>query len=42
MLDENLPIIKVSEVAKQLKISPDRLRTYDEEKFTISHCHAGR
>lgn len=31
MLDENSPILTVSKVAKELNISPDRLRTYDEE-----------
>ena len=33
MLDENSPVLKVSDVAKQLNISPDRLRTYDEENL---------
>ncbi len=33
MLDENSPILTVSKVAKELKISADRLRTYDEEKL---------
>ena len=33
MLDENSPILKVKDVAKQLNISSDRLRTYDEEKL---------
>ena len=31
MLDENSPILTVSNVAKQLNMSADRLRTYDEE-----------
>lgn len=33
MLDENSPILTVSQVAKQLNISADRLRTYDEENL---------
>ena len=33
MLDENSPILTVSKVAKELNISADRLRTYDEEKL---------
>lgn len=33
MLDENSPILTVSNVAKQLGISADRLRTYDEENL---------
>jgi len=33
MLDENSPILTVSSVAKELNISADRLRTYDEEKL---------
>lgn len=33
MLDENSPILTVSKVAKELDISPDRLRTYDEENL---------
>ena len=35
MLDENSPILTVSSVAKQLKISADRLRTYDEEMLVM-------
>lgn len=33
MLDENSPILTVSKVAKELNISADRLRTYDEENL---------
>jgi DNA-binding transcriptional MerR regulator len=33
MLDENSPILTVSKVAKELNMSADRLRTYDEEKL---------
>lgn len=33
MLDENSPILTVGHVAKELNISTDRLRTYDEEKL---------
>lgn len=35
MLDENSPILTVSKVAKELNISADRLRTYDEEKLVM-------
>lgn len=35
MLDENSPILTVSNVAKQLDISADRLRTYDEEMLVM-------
>ena len=35
MLDENSPILTVSNVAKQLNISADRLRTYDEEMLVV-------
>ena len=35
MLDENSPILTVSNVAKQLNISADRLRTYDEELLVV-------
>ena len=35
MLDENSPILTVSKVAKELNISTDRLRTYDEEKLVM-------
>lgn len=33
MLDLDKPILKVSQVAKEINISPDRLRTYDEENL---------
>ncbi len=33
MLDENSPILTVSKTAKELNISADRLRTYDEENL---------
>lgn len=33
MLDANSPILTVSKAAKELNISTDRLRTYDEEKL---------
>ena len=33
MLDENSPILTVGKVAKELNISADRLRTYDEENL---------
>ncbi len=33
MLDENSPILTVGQVAKQLGISSDRLRSYDEENL---------
>lgn len=35
MFDLNKPILKVSQVAKEIGISSDRLRTYDEEKLVI-------
>lgn len=35
MIDDNTPIFKVSQVAKHLNISSDRLRTYDEEKLVL-------
>ena len=33
MIKDNEPVFKVSQVAKHLKMSADRLRTYDEEKL---------
>ncbi len=39
MLDENSPILTVSNVAKQLNMSADRLRTYDEE-FLVAPTRA--
>ncbi len=33
MLDLDKPILKVSQVAKEINISADRLRTYDEENL---------
>ncbi len=35
MIQDNTPIFKVSQVAKHLNISADRLRTYDEEKLVM-------
>lgn len=35
MIQDNTPIFKVSQVAKHLDISADRLRTYDEEKLVL-------
>ncbi len=35
MISKEEPILKVSQVAKHLKISADRLRTYDEEKLIL-------
>lgn len=33
MIEDNTPIFKVSQVAKHLNMSADRLRTYDEENL---------
>lgn len=35
MIEDNTPIFKVSQVAKHLKMSADRLRTYDEELLVM-------
>ncbi len=35
MFDLNKPILKVSQVAKEIGISADRLRTYDEENLSF-------
>lgn len=35
MIDNDTPIFKVSQVAKHLNMSADRLRTYDEEKLVM-------
>ena len=35
MIEDNTPIFKVSQVAKHLNMSSDRLRTYDEEKLVM-------
>ena len=35
MIKDSTPIFKVSQVAKHLNISGDRLRTYDEEKLVL-------
>lgn len=35
MIEDNTPIFKVSQVAKHLKMSADRLRTYDEESLVM-------
>lgn len=35
MLDLDKPILKVSQVAKEINVSCDRLRTYDEENLII-------
>lgn len=35
MIEDNTPIFKVSQVAKHLNMSADRLRTYDEEKLVM-------
>ena len=37
MLDLDKPILKVSQVAKEIGISSDRLRTYDEENLVCPH-----
>lgn len=37
MLDLDKPILKVSQVAREINISSDRLRTYDEEKLVAPH-----
>ncbi len=37
MLDLDKPILKVSQVAKEINLSADRLRTYDEEKLVIPY-----
>lgn len=35
MIEDNTPIFKVSQVAKHLNMSSDRLRTYDEELLVM-------
>ena len=35
MIEDNTPIFKVSQVAKHLNMSADRLRTYDEENLVL-------
>lgn len=35
MIEDNTPVFKVSQVAKHLKMSADRLRTYDEEQLVM-------
>ena len=35
MLDLDKPILKVSQVAKEINVSSDRLRTYDEENLIL-------
>ena len=35
MIQDDTPIFKVSQVAKHLNMSGDRLRTYDEEKLVL-------
>jgi len=35
MIDNDTPAFKVSQVAKHLNMSVDRLRTYDEEKLVL-------
>ena len=39
MIEDNTPIFKVSQVAKHLNMSSDRLRTYDEEKLVIDKLY---
>lgn len=35
MIEDNTPVFKVSQVAKHLNMSADRLRTYDEERLVM-------
>ncbi len=35
MIEDNTPVFKVSQVAKHLKMSADRLRTFDEEQLVM-------
>lgn len=35
MIEDNTPVFKVSQVAKHLNMSADRLRTYDEELLVM-------
>lgn len=35
MIEENTPVFKVSQAAKHLKMSADRLRTYDEANLVV-------
>ena len=37
MIGNDVPFFKVSQTAKYLGISADRLRTYDEEKLVMPH-----
>lgn len=37
MIDDDTPIFKVSQAAKHLNMSADRLRTYDEEKLVMPY-----
>lgn len=37
MISNEEPILKVSQVAKHIKMSADRLRTYDEENLVVPY-----